>query len=275
MPEKHEPLSKVRGIMIFNTTKEKREKVLKGAIKNIRYHTFGRCTICGKFTPFICIDIMAANNNMYCIFCKSSSRKRLVAKLLIETSLSGISSIAEMPRANQTLRVLNTSLNDSFYQVLHNFENFYCSDLLPDIPNGTEIKKRVFCQNLEEMTFEDNSFDIVITEDVLEHVKDHIKAFKEIHRVLKTGGYHIFTVPFIFDRPTLVRVDTDKNVFLLPPEYHGDYLRGEILAYRTYGIDIYSMLDDLGFMTYIHLAKYRDQKWGIFESHAFVSRKVS
>lgn len=261
--------------MIFHITKEKWGKALKGAIKNFRYHAFGRCTICGNFTCFVCIDIMAVNNNMYCIFCKSSSRKRLVAKLVIETCLSGISSIAEIPRANRALRVLNTSLNDSFYKVLHGFEHFYCSDLLPDIPTGTEIETRVFCQNLEEMTFEDNSFDVVITEDVLEHVKDHIKAFKEIHRVLKTGGYHIFTVPFIFDRPTLVRVDADRNELLLPPEYHGDYLRGTILAYRTFGIDLYGMLDDLGFATCIHLAKYRDQKWGIFESHAFVSRKAS
>jgi SAM-dependent methyltransferase len=261
--------------MIFTIEKAKRKKALKEAIKNLRYHAFGKCTICGKFTPFVCIDIMAATNNMYCVFCKSSSRKRLVAKLLLETCLSGIASIAEIPKAHQKLRVLNTSLNDSFYKVLHGSEYFYCSDLLPDIPTGTEIKKRMFCQDLEEMTFEDNSFDIVITEDVLEHVKDHTKAFKEIHRILKTGGYHIFTVPFIFDRPTLVRVDTDKNEFLLPPEYHGDYLRGTILAYRTFGIDLYGMLDDLGFTTYIRLAKYRDKKWGIFESHAFVSRKVS
>jgi SAM-dependent methyltransferase len=275
MPEKHETLFKVPCIMIFDIPKQKRKIALRGAIKNFKHHKFGQCTICGKLTPFVCIDIMAARNNMYCIFCKSSSRKRHVAKLLMETCLNEISSIAEMPGANRKLRVLNNSLNDSFYKVLHGFEYFFCSDLLPDVPTGTEIKKRVFCQNLEEMTFEDNFFDIVITEDVLEHVKDHIKAFKEIHRVLKTGGYHIFTVPFIFDRPTLVRVDTDKNVFLLPPEYHGDYLRGKILAYRTFGIDLYSMLDDLGFMTFIHLAKYRDQKWGIFDSHAFVSRKAS
>ena len=131
--------------MIFNIDKTKSGKALKGALKNIRHHAFGRCTICGKFTPFVCIDIMAANNNMYCIFCKSSSRKRLVAKLAMETCSSGIASIAEMPRAHRTLRVLNTSLDDSFYKVLHGFESFYCSDLLPDIPTGTEIKKRVFC----------------------------------------------------------------------------------------------------------------------------------
>ena len=186
--------------MIFNIEKAKRNKALRGALKNLKYHVFGRCTICGKFTPFVCIDVMAAHNNMYCIFCKSSSRKRLVAKLLMETCLSDISSIAEMPRSHKKLRVLNTSLNDSFYKVLYGFEHFFCSDLLPDIPLGTEIKKRVFCQNLEAMTFENSSFDIVITEDVLEHVKDHIKAFREIHRVLKKGGYHIFTVPFVFDR---------------------------------------------------------------------------
>jgi len=260
--------------MIFDLGKKKLKKAIGGALKNFKYHTYGRCTICGKFTPFICIDILAARNNMYCIFCRSSSRKRHVAKLVMETCLSDVSCIAEMPRANRKLHFLSASFNDSFYKVLSGCEFFYCSDLFPDIPTGTEIKTRVFCQNLEHMTFENDSFDIVVTEDVLEHVENHIKAYKEIHRVLKLGGYHIFTVPFFFDRPTLVRVDTDNNIFLLPPEYHGDYLRGEILAYRTFGIDLYGMLDDLGFETFVRHSLYRDQKWGIFESYVFVSKKI-
>jgi hypothetical protein len=33
----------------------------------------------------------------------------------------------------------------------------------------------------------------------------------------------------------------------LPPEYHGDPIRGEILAFRTFGYDIFRVLSDMGF----------------------------
>lgn len=34
---------------------------------------------------------------------------------------------------------------------------------------------------------------------------------------------------------------------ILPPEYHGDYLRKGILAFRNYGLDIYDSLKKVGF----------------------------
>lgn len=42
---------------------------------------------------------------------------------------------------------------------------------------------------------QDESFDCVIACDVLEHVPNHLKAVQEVYRVLKPGGYCIFTVP--------------------------------------------------------------------------------
>jgi len=48
--------------------------------------------------------------------------------------------------------------------------------------------------NTFEFPFEDNKFDVVLSDQVLEHVNDHSIMFKEIHRVLKPGGIslHIF-----------------------------------------------------------------------------------
>ena len=80
-------------------------------------------------------------------------------------------------------------------------------------------------QNLECLTFADESLDIVITSDVMEHVRLDDRAHKEIHRVLKPGGIYIFTVPH--DRSleqTMIRVqvndpdDAKKDVHLLEPE---------------------------------------------------------
>jgi SAM-dependent methyltransferase len=81
-------------------------------------------------------------------------------------------------------------------------------------------------ENLEAQTFEDASFDLVITSDVMEHVYHPEKAFKEIDRTLKPGGAHIFSVPIINrHQPTQrwAELGEDGNPkFLFEPEWHGN-----------------------------------------------------
>ncbi|MGB8852706.1 MAG: methyltransferase domain-containing protein [Pirellulales bacterium] len=49
----------------------------------------------------------------------------------------------------------------------------------------------------EELPFTDNSFDAVISNAVLEHVKDPFRCAREIARVLKPGGDLVCAVPFL------------------------------------------------------------------------------
>jgi SAM-dependent methyltransferase len=48
------------------------------------------------------------------------------------------------------------------------------------------------------LPFSDNSFDIVICTEVLEHVSDTATAFKELARITKQGGDIVVTIPFIY-----------------------------------------------------------------------------
>jgi len=246
------------------------------AINNICYHSLGKCNICGNFTVFLCSNISTARNNMICPFCGSSSRKRHVASLIIDKLFSKkISSITDIPNTNKDIQIYNMALNDSFSKYLKYYEHYYSSEYLPDVASGTQIRDKVYCQNVEQLSFDNDTFDLVISEDVFEHVRDYEKGFFEIYRILKPAGYHIFTIPCFFDRNTIIRVDTSgpEDVYLLPPEYHGDPIRRRILAYRTFGFDIFKTLKSYVFYTEIHFSKYADQKMGIFDSYVFVSKK--
>jgi len=53
----------------------------------------------------------------------------------------------------------------------------------------------VFLMNCTELMFDDESFDIVICSDVLEHVSNDVTALKEFNRVLKPNGIIILFVP--------------------------------------------------------------------------------
>jgi SAM-dependent methyltransferase len=106
-------------------------------------------------------------------------------------------------------------------------------------------------QDLECLTFPDSAFDLVLSSDILEHVRDPLRAFSETYRVLRDGGLHIFTVPLQRPIPpkTIRRVDSSsgQDVHLLPPRYHGDGQGGKSLVYTDFGLDIVDMLTSVGF----------------------------
>lgn len=49
--------------------------------------------------------------------------------------------------------------------------------------------------DLQALPFDDERFDVVIANHVLEHVDDDLAAFREVHRVLRPGGFAVLQVP--------------------------------------------------------------------------------
>lgn len=103
--------------------------------------------------------------------------------------------------------------------------NYLESQYFPNKPLG-DIVQGFRNEDLEQQTFEDASFDLVVTSDVMEHIYDPEKAFKEIHRTIKPGGAHIFSVPLInrFEKTQrwAQKGDDGEPIFLFEPEWHGN-----------------------------------------------------
>ena len=95
--------------------------------------------------------------------------------------------------------------------------------------------------DIHQMPFEDNRFDAVLCNHVLEHVTDDIKAMSEIRRVLKPGGWAIMQIPFFSPVPDATFEDhsiTDKR--------ERERIFGQDDHVRKYGKDYVSRINRSG-----------------------------
>ena len=109
-------------------------------------------------------------------------------------------------------------------------------------------------QNLCDLTYGDESFDLVICNDVFEHVYDLPQAVDEVRRVLKPGGRLLATFPMAFGQlENVIKAEfqgEDKPpLFGGEPEYHGDPIRPTrgSLVYQIPGWEILDLAATLGF----------------------------
>jgi SAM-dependent methyltransferase len=99
------------------------------------------------------------------------------------------------------------------------------SQYYPDQPSGATINGFVNA-NLENQPFRDEQFDVVISQDVFEHVNRPDLAAAEIGRTLRPGGVHVFTTPTyrgIHKTERQAEYKSDGSItHLAEPEYHGN-----------------------------------------------------
>ncbi|RAP40743.1 hypothetical protein BYZ73_13295 [Rhodovulum viride] len=108
-------------------------------------------------------------------------------------------------------------------------------------------------ENFEDLSFQSESFEFLLSFDVLEHVPHPERAFAEAFRVLEPGGRLMFSVPAHLDRyPSTIRAELAPDgriVHNLPAEYHGNPVdpEGGALCFRHFGWDVMDMLREAGF----------------------------
>ena len=77
------------------------------------------------------------------------------------------------------------------------FRSVSTSEYLPSGELG-RLVNGTLNQDIQKLTFEDDSFDILTSNQVFEHVPDDRAGYRESYRVLRPGGALIFSVPYRF-----------------------------------------------------------------------------
>ncbi len=158
-----------------------------------------------------------------------------------------------------------------------NCAGYSASHYFPDVDSGTtHLGYR--CENLEALTFDNHAFDLVITQDVFEHLINPQQAFSEISRVLKPGGAHVFTIPwfgFPESRQRARREADGSMTHLLPAEYHGNPIdRKGSLVITDWGQDLFQVISSSSGM-HTEVIQPNNRRLGIFGEglNVFISRK--
>jgi len=135
----------------------------------------------------------------------------------------------------ENLKVLHMAPEQCFLDIFKKMENlnYTTADLYSPI---VDVKA-----NILELPFQDNSFDVVFCNHVLEHIEDDSKAMSELFRVMKPGGFGIFQVP-----QELNRAHTYEDFSVTEPEERAKEF-GQYDHVRIYGKDYFERLRKAGF----------------------------
>ena len=137
--------------------------------------------------------------------------------------------------SSSVLKVLHFAPEQEFYKRFKKQTNidYTTTDLLSPL---ADVKADI-CN----LPFEDNTYDIIFCNHVLEHIPDDTKAMQELYRVLKPGGMGIFQIPQDLSRATTFSDDT------IVDQKERAKIFGQYDHVRVYGRDYFDKLRSIGF----------------------------
>lgn len=229
-------------------------------LTNLAYKTYahsvrlrGYCDLCEKETEFQIIyeehwPHFTGREHLRCVHCLCNPRMRYLSGLVKKRYCEG-QKVYIYEQITDTYKVLKNyipTLIGSEY-LGDKYESGKCYEAVIKGKKYSSLRH----ENALNLSFEDNSMDMMISLDVFEHVSNCQAAFREACRVLKPGASIFISVPLKYDLQYTIqraRIENGELVYIEEPEYHGDPLDdGGVLAFYTYGWDIVDYLYDAGF----------------------------
>lgn len=234
----------------------------------------GICDSCGGCGPFVYKPIinpilarqwglsdlqrksMSARESMNCSFCGCSYRLRLLARAINywaigDSEVSLLQNIDKGFFKNYVIAEINSC--GMLHEIIKSIPGLRYSEygsIGSNIPN----------EDLQKLSYDNASLDLILTSDVLEHIPDVSKALQETYRVLKPGGAYIMTVPLLMDRKTKRRAHLSKGEIVndTEPSFHGSG-EPDYLVWSEFGFDFIDEVTDVGFDAYYLFLNSEDE----------------
>lgn len=162
--------------------------------KREMFYYYGNCAVCNSPQPFIVDYQFAEEDNgikrpnwrerLVCPNCGCNNRQRFVVHKVFENYKSGMK-VLLYEQTTQVYHMIQRDIPD-----VTGFE--YAGVNVQEQTENEEIHFEDVCR----LGYPDETFDIIVSNDVFSRADDYERAFQEAYRVLKPEGKMIFTVPF-------------------------------------------------------------------------------
>ncbi len=221
-----------------------------------RFYLDGYCHVCEQPTQFLIDKQYGAEETsqgwlpnwrerLACVHCQLNNRQRAILHALKE---------AVKKRTSQVLSIYAMEhVSPTFHWLSQHLPQVTCigSEYLGDqIPGGTLVNG-IRHENVEALSLADRSIDLILSNDVLEHVNLPELAMAEMYRVLKPHGEIFVTIPFhlnTFENTRRAHLTQGVLTHLLPPMYHGNPLsEAGSLVFNDFGWEFVEQLKTAGF----------------------------
>jgi GT2 family glycosyltransferase len=243
---------------------------INNEIKKINKKEFvidGYCEPCEKEVPFI-VDMKWGGREvdnkwipnwrerLECPFCRMNNRQRLITTL-IKQELSN--------KFNQKIYLME-QVTPIYDWVKNNFNNHQVigSEYFGFDYIGGEIINNLRHEDIENLSFKNSELDLIVSNDVLEHVPNPHVALKECYRVLNQNGKLIATIPFHRDQEFSIsrsKIQEQILIHILSEEYHGNPISDKgSLVFTDFGWDLIDIMRSLGFIN-ANISIYFSEKY--------------
>ena len=193
------------------------------------------CPLCGcrrrKFLPY---GYVTQRDNALCPNCLALERHRTLWLWLLRESDIGRGAVA-LPR------LLHVAPEVA---LMRKFHKIYAAQPADYVTADLESPLADLHFDIQHIPLEDESFDVVICNHIMEHVEDDRLAMREILRIMRKGGWGVILSPVDLQREKTFEDDT------ITDEAERTRIFGQYDHRRIYGRDYAERLREAGFEVY-------------------------